>query len=168
MQHETEEIKVYHSFWKFDLGLSLSLTFIVWGVYMFQNKGDVYEAGPMILIIMFSIFAIISFIRMIWKRPKLIITEEMVTVNTNEPWTVRFEDVESFYSFKYNGQDVIGVRYKQGAENWAPEEEIKESRDSRVRYPENLHPGKPYEIYVTDFSMKSPRLCDLLNERITK
>ena len=68
----------------------------------------------------------------------------------------------------HNGQDVIGVRYKQGAENWAPEEEIKESRDSRIRYPENLHPGKPYEIYVTDFSMKSPRLCDLLNGRITK
>ena len=168
MQHETEEIKVYQSFWKLDLGLALSLTFIIWGVYMFQNKGDAYKAGPMILIIMFSIFAIMSFIRMIWKRPKLIITNEAVTVNTNEPWTVRFEDVESFYSFKHKGQDVIGIRYKQGTENWASEEEIKESRNSRVRYPENLHPGKPYEIYITDFSIKCPQLCDLLNERIIK
>lgn len=161
-----EKIKVYRSFWKFDLGLALCLTFIIWGVYMFQNKEGAYKAGPMILILMFSIFAVCSIIRMIWKRPKLIITDEAVTVNAHDPWVVRFEDVQSFHAFKYNGQDVIGVRYKQGSENWAPEEEIMNSRKSRVRYPENLHPGKPYEIYVTDLSMTCLQLCDLLNERI--
>lgn len=83
---------------------------------MFQNKEGAYKAGPMILILMFSIFAVCSIIRMIWKRPKLIITDEAVTVNAHDPWVVRFEDVQSFHAFKYNGQDVIGVRYKQGTE----------------------------------------------------
>lgn len=166
MQHEMDTIKIYKSFWKFDLGLALSLTFIIWGVYMFQNKEDDYMAGPMILLLMFGIFAACSIIRMIWKRPKLTITDEAVTVNANDLWVVRFEDVESFHAFKYNGQDVIGVRYKQCSENWAPEEEIMNSRKSRVNYPDNLHPGKPYEIYVTDLSMKCLQLCDLLNGKI--
>ena len=85
MQHETEKIIIYRSFWKFDLGLALSLTFIIWGVYMFQNKDGAYKAGPVILVLMFSIFAVCSIIRMIWKRPKLIITDEAVTVNANDP-----------------------------------------------------------------------------------
>ena len=163
-----EDIKVYKSFWKYDLGLALSLTFIVWGVYMFQNKDDAYKAGPMILIVMFGIFAFCTIIRYIWRRPKLEITDEAVRVNSDEAWEVRFEDVESFDTFKYNGHDVIEVRYKQGSENWAPEEEIIDSRKSRVRYPENLHPGKPYEIYVTGLSMKCEQLCDILNGRIRK
>ena len=161
-----EEIKVYRSFWKFDLGLALCLTFIAWGVYMFQSKDDEYKAGPIILIIMFSIFAICSIIRYLRRRPKLIISDKSVTVNTEEPWVVRFEDVESFYTFQYNGHDVIGVRYKQATEYWALDEDIMNSRKARIRYPENLHPGKPYEIYVADLSMKCQPLCDLLNERL--
>lgn len=79
-----------------------------------------------------------------------------------------FNDVESFYPTRYNGQDIIGVRYKQGTENWKPEEEILDSRKSRIRYPENLHPGKPYEIYVHDLEIKGQQLCDLLNQMIQR
>ncbi len=168
MKHEIEKIKIYKSFWKFDLALALSLTFIAWGVYMFQNRDDAYKAGPMIVILMFCIFAISYIIRWICKRPKLVITDETVTVNTDEPWDVHFEDVDAFHLFKYKGYDVIGVRYKQGSEYWTSEEEILNGREDRRRYPENLHPGKPYEIYIADLSMKGPQLCDLLNERIRK
>lgn len=168
MQNETEEIKIYKSFWKYDLGLALSLTFIVWGVYMFQNKEGAYKAAPMILIVMFCIFAISTILRYMFRRPKLTVTDKAVTVNASEAWDVRFEDVEAFSTFKYNGHDVIGVRYKKGSENWASEEEIVNSRKNRIRYPENLHPGKPYEIYVTDLTMKCQQLCDILNERIMK
>lgn len=161
-----EGIKVYRSFWKYDLGLALSLTLIIWGIYMFQNKEGAYKAGPIILIAMFGIFAICTIIRYIWRRPKLIITDKAVTVNTYEPWEVRFEDVESFTVAKYQGQEIIEVIFKQGTENWAPQEDIMNSRKSRVRYPENLHPGRPYEIYVADLSMRCQQLCDMLNERI--
>lgn len=166
MPKDMNEIKVYESYWKFDLALALSVTFIAWGVYLLLNKEDAYKAGPMIIIIMFSIFAIRSIIRWICKRPKLTITNETVTVNADEPWEIHFKDIDSFHLFKYNGHDVIGVRYKQGTEYWAQEEEIVNSRKNRIKYPENLHPGKPYEIYVTNLSMKGQQLCDLLNERV--
>ena len=49
-----------------------------------------------------------------------------------------------------------------------PEDEILDSRKSRVRYPENLHPGKPYEIYANGLEMKGQQLCDLLNQRLER
>lgn len=161
-----EEIKIYKSFWKFDLGMALMLTFIIWGIYMLLNKEDGYKAGAMIVIGMFFILAVVSVIRFARRRPHLTISEKALTVNTDEPWQVPFEEVESFVPSKYNGQDVISVRYKQGTPNWASEEEISSSQKSRVRYPENLHPGKPYEIYVSDLTVRCQQLCDMLNDRL--
>lgn len=161
-----EEIKIYKSFWKFDLGMALILTFIIWGIYMLVNKEDGYKAGPMIVIGMFSIFAVVSAVRFARRRPHLIISDYALTVNSDEPWQVLFEEVESFIPSKYNGQDVIGVRYKQGTANWASEDEISSSQKSRVRYPENLHPGKPYEIYVSDLTVRCQSLCDMLNQKL--
>ncbi len=162
-----EKIKIYKSFWKLDLGLALCLTFGLWGGYMLRNEKWEFKAGPIILIIMFGIFAIVTVIRYIWRRPQLIITDKAVTVNTYDPWEVRFEDVESFSSLKHKGLEVIAIRYKQGTEHWAPEEEIENSRRARVRYPENLHPGKPYEIYVAGLSLDCQQICDILNDRRT-
>ena len=42
MPKDMNEIKVYESYWKFDLGLALSVTFIAWGVYLLLNKEDAY------------------------------------------------------------------------------------------------------------------------------
>lgn len=161
-----EEIKIYKSFWKFDLGMALMLTFIIWGIYMLVNKEDGYKAGPIIVIGMFSILAVVSVVRFARRRPHLIISENALTVNTDEPWQVSFKEVESFIPSKCNGQDVIGVRYKQGTPNWASEEAICSSQKSRIRYPENLHPGKPYEIYVSDLSVRCQSLCEMLNQRL--
>jgi hypothetical protein len=29
-----------------------------------------------------------------------------------------------------------------------------------------LHPGKPYEIYVSDLSVRCQSLCEMLNQRL--
>ena len=161
-----EIIKVYESSWRNDTGLALSLTFTIWGVYMILTSRS--ENIGMLLVIVFGLFVINAIIKYIWRKPKLIIYDEAVKVNAPEPWEVYFNDVESFYPTHYNGHDVIGVRYKQGTERWKDEEEIVDSRKFRIRYPENLRPGKPYEIYVTDLEIKGQQLCDLLNQRIEK
>ena len=159
-----ETIKVYESFWNSDNRLALSLTFCIWAVYMILESQS--EHSGLILLGMFGIFAISTILNYIWRKPKLIIYDQVIKVNSPEPWVVHLNDVEVFYPTSYRGQEAIGVCYKQGTENWKPEEEIVESRKSRIRYPENLHPGKPYEIYVTGLSMRCQQLCDMLNERL--
>ena len=159
-----ETIKVYESFWKNDNRLAVSLTLCIWAVFMILKSQTEYSG--MILLGMFGFFVFISIINYVWRKPKLIIFDKVLKVNSPEPWVVHLNDVESFYPTIYRGQEIIGVCYKQGTENWKPEEEIKETRNSRIRYPENLHPGKPYEIYVTDLSLKCQQLCDMLNERL--
>jgi len=161
-----ETIKVYESYWKSDMDLALSLTICIWAVYTILKSG--YEYSGMILLGLFGFFVIVNILKRIWRKPKLIIYDEGIKVNTSESWTVLFNDVESFYPTRYNGQEVVGVRYKQGTASWKPEEEILDSWKSRIRYPENLHPGKPYEIYVTDLEIKGQQLCDLLNQRIER
>ena len=104
-----EEIKIYKSFWKFDLGMALMLTFIIWGIYMLVNKEDGYKAGPIIVIGMFSILAVVSVVRFARRRPHLIISDNALTVNTDEPWQVSFKEVESFIPSKCNGQDVAKI-----------------------------------------------------------
>ena len=159
-----ETIKVYESFWNSDNRLALSLTFCIWAVYIILESQ--YEYSGLILLGMFGIFAVSTILDYIRRKPKLIIYEKVLKVYSPEPWVVHLNDVEVFYPTSYRGQEAIGVCYKQGTENWKPEEKIVESRKSRIRYPENLHPGKPYEIYVTGLSMRCQQLCDMLNERL--
>lgn len=159
-----EAIKVYESFWKNDNRLAVSLTLCIWAVYMILKSQTEYSG--MILLGMFGFFVFISIINYVWRKPKLIIFDKVLKVNSPEPWVVHLNDVESFYPTIYRGQEIIGVCYKQGTENWKPEEEIVNSRKSRIRYPENLHPGKPYEIYVSNLAMTCQQLCDLLNGRV--
>ena len=159
-----EAIKVYESFWKSDNRLALSLTICIWAVYSILKSQ--YEYSGMILLGMFGFFVISTIFSYFWRKPRLIIYDQVIKVNSPEPWVVRFNEVEAFYPTRHRGQEAIGVCYKQGTENWKPEEEIRETRNSRIRYPENLHPGKPYEIYVTDLSLKCQQLCDMLNERL--
>lgn len=166
MEKDMETIKVYESYWKSDTDLAWSLTICIWAVYAILKSG--YEYSGMILLGMFGFFVVINILKRIWRKPRLIVYDSAVKVNTSEPWSVLFNDVESFYPTRYNGQDVIGVRYKQGTELWKPEDEILDSRKSRVRYPENLHPGKPYEIYANGLEMKGQQLCDLLNQRLDR
>ncbi|MBQ6205257.1 MAG: hypothetical protein IJK46_14370 [Prevotella sp.] len=45
-------------------------------------------------------------------------------------------------------------------------QEIESNRIFRIRYPENLHPDAPYDIYVTGLSKKPQEILNLLNEHI--
>ena len=159
-----ETIKIYESFWNNDTRLAASLTVCIWAVYMILKSQSAYSGT--ILLGMFGFFLLITIFNYLWRKPKLIIFDKVIKVNSQDPWVVHLNDVESFYPTIYRGQEAIGVCYKQGTEYWKPEEEIANSRKWRIRYPENLHPGKPYEIYAGGLQMTCKQLCEMLNERL--
>ena len=161
-----EKIRIYTSVWKPILAITLSFAFLIWGIYLLNNAESNFKAGPAILKGMFAIYTANFVIGLIWRKPKLIISDESVMVNTYEPWEVRFDEVDSFYLARFKRQDVIGIRYKKDVEAGITDEEIAAERKARVKYPENLHPGQPYDIYVTGMSMKPQEILKLLNEQL--
>ena len=46
------------------------------------------------------------------------------------------------------------------------DEEIENGRIFRIRYPENLHPGQPYDIYVTGLAKKPQEILEILNHLV--
>lgn len=44
--------------------------------------------------------------------------------------------------------------------------EIENGRIFRIRYPENLHPGQPYDIYVTGLAKKPQEILEILNHSV--
>ena len=102
MEKYMETIKVYESYWKSDTDLAWSLTICIWAVYAILKSG--YEYSGMILLGMFGFFVVINSLKRIWRKPRLIVYDSAVKVNTSEPWSVLFNDVESFYPTRYNGR----------------------------------------------------------------
>ena len=99
------------------------------------------------------------------RKTKLVIIDVQLRVNAPEPWVVQLSGVESFYVGKFKGRNFIGIRYKDNIKGGFPEEVIAEGRKQRSKA---ALQGYPYEIYVSNLSMKPQDICDLLNSRITK
>ena len=100
------------------------------------------------------------------RKPKLIITDYSVTINADEPWEVFFEEVDSFYLSHFKNQELICIRYKKDVEAGISDLEIENGRIFRIRYPENLHPGQPYDIYVTGLAKKPQEILEILNHSV--
>jgi hypothetical protein len=100
------------------------------------------------------------------RKPKLIITDYSVTINADVPWEVFFEEVDSFYLSQFKQQELICIRYKKDVKAGISDQEIENGRIFRIRYPENLHPGQPYDIYVTGLAKKPHDILEILNKHI--
>ena len=139
---------------------------IVFGIMINRNADHDFNPIFMAFLLAFILanYIIVSVIR----KPKLIITDYSVTINTEEPWEVFFEEVDSFYTAHFKKQELICIRYKKDVEAGVSDLEIENGRIFRVRYPENLHPGAPYDIYVTGLSKKPKEILNLLNQHINK
>ena len=103
---------------------------------------------------------------LIQNKPRLVISDEDIVVNTKKPWKVRFADVEAFSPVTYRGYSLIEIRYKKESLYWKPEDEIEEGRKERMLSTES--PGAPYEIRADGLSIKSQELLDLLNAWLPK
>ena len=159
-----KKVKIYGSKWNPITGIVPFLGFMAgWIISMFHSDGTINHV-TMILGVLSALCAAFCIVVLFVRKPKLVITDYSVMVNTQVPWEVFFEEVDTFYPTHYKEQDVIGVRYKKDIEAGITVEEVEDGLDQRART--LLKPGDPYDIYVTGLSKKSKDILNLLNGRL--
>lgn len=160
-----KKIKIYRYKWQPIVGIITCFAIMASYAFGMYHAGSRFNNGIMstMIIAPYIAFCIVAFFI---RKPKLIITDYSVMVNTYVPWEVFFEEVDSFYPTSYKGQEIIGIRYKKDVETGLTIEEVEEGLSARKQT--LLNPGEPYDIYVTGLSKKPQEILDLLNKRIKK
>ena len=161
-----KKIKIYGSKWNPIVGIVLFFAFMTACMFGFYHSENKSFNGVLIPATIFALYAAIGIIALVIRKPKLIISDYSVMINTYVPWEVCFEEVESFYPTSYKGEDVIGIRYKKDVETGITIEEVEDGISLRKKT--LLNPGEPYDIYVTHLAKKPKDILNLLNQRITK
>ena len=162
-----KKIKIYSKNWNrivLPAFAILTLILLVLGIKMAHNSGN--EFNTLFLELYFAFIIANYIIASVIRKPKLIITDYSVTINADEPWEVFFEEVDSFYLSHFKNQELICIRYKKDVEAGISDLEIENGRIFRIRYPENLHPGQPYDIYVTGLAKKPQEILEILNHSV--
>lgn len=159
-----KKIKIYGSKFSPIAGIIMLFAFMVGCMFGIYQSGGKSNNGIIIPAMIFALYAAISIVVFAIRKPKLIISDYSVMINTNVPWEVCFEEVDSFYPTSYKGQDVIGIRYKKDIEAGITIEEVEDGISMRKKT--LLNPGEPYDIYVTGLSKKPKDILNLLNQRL--
>lgn len=159
-----KKIKIYGSKWNPILGIFLFFAFMTACMFGMYQSGNKSFNGIMIPATMFALNTAFCIIALAIRKPKLIVSDYSVMVNTYVPWEVYFEEVDSFYPTSFKGEDVIGIRYKKDIEAGITVEEVEDGLSLRRKT--LLNPGEPYDIYVTSLSKKPKDILNLLNERL--
>jgi len=159
-----KKIKIYGSKWKPIWGVVIFFAFMAGCMFgMYHSEGN-NMSGIVIPASIFALNAAFCIVALATRKPKLIISDYSVMVNTYMPWEVCFEEVDSFYPTSYKGQEVICIRYKKDIEAGITVEEVEDGLSMRRKT--LLNPGEPYDIYVTGFSKKPKDILNLLNQRL--
>ena len=159
-----KKIKIYRSKFNPIAGIIMLFAFMVGCMFGMYQSGGKSNNGIIIPAMIFALYAAISIVAFAIRKPKLIISDYSVMINTNVPWEVCFEEVDSFYPTSYKGLDVIGIRYKKDIEAGITIEEVEDGISMRKKT--LLNPGEPYDIYVTGLSKKPKDILNLLNQRL--
>ena len=159
-----KKIKIYGSKFSPIAGIIMLFAFMVGCMFGMYQSGGKSNSGILIPAMIFALYAAISIVAFAIRKPKLIISDYSVMVNTYVPWEVCFEEVDSFYPTSYKGQNVIGIRYKKDIEAGTTIEEVEDGISMRKKT--LLNPGEPYDIYVSGLSKKPKDILNLLNQRL--
>ena len=159
-----KKIKIYGSKFSPIAGIIMFFAFMVGCMFGMYQSGGKSNNGIIIPAMIFALYAAIGIIAFVIRKPKLIISYYSVMINTNVPWEVCFEEVDSFYPTSYKGQEVICIRYKKDIEAGLTVEEVEDGINMRKKT--LLNPGEPYDIYVTGLSKKPKDILNLLNQRL--
>ena len=159
-----KKIKIYGSKFSPIAGIIMLFAFMVGCMFGMYQSGGKSNSGILIPAMIYALYAAISIVAFAIRKPKLIISDYSVMVNTYVPWEVCFEEVDSFYPTSYKGQNVIGIRYKKDIEAGTTIEEVEDGISMRKKT--LLNPGEPYDIYVTGLSKKPKDILNLLNQRL--
>ena len=159
-----KKVKIYGSKFSPIVGIIMFFAFMVGCVFSMYQSGGKSNSGLMIPAMMFALSAAISIVAFVIRKPKLIISDYSVMVNTYVPWEVCFEEVDSFYPTSFKGQEVICIRYKKDVEAGVTIEEVEDGISLRAKT--LLNPGEPYDIYVSGLAKKPKDIFNLLNEKL--
>lgn len=159
-----KKIKIYGSKQNPIIGIGMFIAFMAGCMFSMYQSGGKSNSGIMIPAMMFALSAAISIVAFAIRKPKLIISDYSVMINTPVPWEVCFEEVDSFYPTSYKGEEMICIRYKKDVEAGVTIEEVEDGISLRKKT--LLNPGEPYDIYVTGLAKKPKDILNLLNERL--
>lgn len=159
-----KKVKIYGSKWRPIWGIIAFFAFMTGCMFSMYQSGGQTKDGLLIPAMMFALYAAVGIIALAIRKPKLVISDYSVMVNTYVPWEAYFEEIDSFYPTNYKGQEVIGIRYKKDIEMGVTIEEVEEGLSARAKT--LLNPGEPYDIYVTGLAKKPKEILDLLNDRL--
>ena len=159
-----KKIKIYGSKQNPIIGIVMFTAFMAGCMFSMYQSGGKTNSGIMIPAMMFALSAAISIVAFAIRKPKLIISDYSVMINTPVPWEVCFEEVDSFYPTSYKGEEMICIRYKKDVEAGVTIEEVEDGISLRKKT--LLNPGEPYDIYVTGLAKKPKDILNLLNERL--
>ena len=161
-----KKIKIYGYKWKPIWGIIMFFAFMAACMFGMYHSGNNNISGIVTPASIFALNAAFCIIALVTKKPKLIISDYSVMVNTYMPWEVYFEEVDSFYPTSFKGQEVICIRYKKDIEAGLTVEEVEDGISLRRKT--LLNPGEPYDIYVSGLSKKPKDILNLLNERLVR
>ena len=161
-----KKIKIYGYKWKPIWGIVMFFAFMAACMFGMYHSGNNNISGIVTPASIFALNAAFCIIALVTKKPKLIISDYSVMVNTYMPWEVYFEEVDSFYPTSFKGQEVICIRYKKDIEAGLTVEEVEDGISLRRKT--LLNPGEPYDIYVSGLSKKPKDILNLLNERLVR
>ena len=159
-----KKIKIYGSKQNPIIGIVMFFAFMAGCMFSMYQSGGKTNSGIMIPAMMFALSAAISIVAFAIRKPKLIISDYSVMINTPVPWEVCFEEVDSFYPTSYKGEEMICIRYKKDVEAGVTIDEVEDGISLRKKT--LLNPGEPYDIYVTGLAKKPKDILNLLNERL--
>ena len=159
-----KKIKIYGSKWNPIASIIIFFAFMAGCTFGMYQSGGKPKGGVMIPAMAFALSAAISIVGFAIRKPKLIISDYSVMVNTYMPWEVCFEEVDSFYPTSYNGEEMICIRYKKDIETGMTIEEVEDGISLRKKT--LLNPGEPYDIYVSGLAKKPKDILALLNEKL--
>ena len=159
-----KKIKIYGSKQNPIIGIVMFIAFMIACTFGMYQSGGKSNSGIMIPAMMFALSAAISIVAFAIRKPKLIISDYSVMINTSVPWEACFEEVDSFYPTSYKGEEIICIRYKKDVEAGVTIEEVEDGISLRKKT--LLNPGEPYDIYVTGLAKKPKDILNLLNERL--
>ena len=159
-----KKIKIYGSKFSPIAGIIMLFAFMVGCMFGMYQSGGKSNSGILIPAMIYALYAAISIVAFAIRKPKLIISDYSVMVNTYVPWEVCFEEVDSFYPTSFKGEDVIGIRYKKDVEAGVTIEEVEDGISLRKKT--LLNPGEPYDIFVTGLAKKPKDILNLLNQRL--
>ena len=123
------KIKVSIKVWIYCILMLVALYAILLGVSYHFNGTSNHWISTVTMIAVMLAFNLIP--RRFIQNTRLVITDDTLTVNSLETWVVQLSGVDSFYTDKYKGRKIIGIRYKDNIADGITDAEIAKGRKER-------------------------------------